>query len=137
MPNPEPGRTNPLVGERRRCLGRLGDLFDRYGVSRGVSTGDSASLDNSSATSAGGRSAGVAVGVARRVAALEAGLVHPQATENVVVREESAVGDKTSGGHVGVKFGHPCPDAVSRGWNGSLTSYCLSSPVPQHDTYSQ
>ena len=28
-------------------------------------------------------------------------------------------------------------DAVSRGWNGSLTSYCLSSPVPQHDTYSQ
>src|SRR5580693_984256 len=28
-------------------------------------------------------------------------------------------------------------DAVSRGWNGSLTSYCLSSPVPLHDTYSQ
>ena len=27
--------------------------------------------------------------------------------------------------------------AISRGWNGSLTSYCLSSPVPQQDTYSQ
>ena len=36
----------------------------------------------------------------------------PQATENVVVREESDIGDETSGGHVGVKFGHPCPDAV-------------------------
>src|SRR6266540_3578178 len=28
-------------------------------------------------------------------------------------------------------------EPVSRGLNGSLTSYCLSSPVPQHDTYSQ
>src|SRR5215203_6509751 len=28
-------------------------------------------------------------------------------------------------------------DPVSRGLNGSVTSYCLSSPVPQHDTYSQ
>src|SRR5207344_2073010 len=28
-------------------------------------------------------------------------------------------------------------EAVSRGWNGSATSYCLSSPVPQQDTYSQ
>ena len=76
-------------------------------MSRGVSTGDSASLDNSSATSAGGRSAGVAVGVARRVAALEAGLVHPQATENVVVREESDIRDKTSGGIVKL-FGNGC-----------------------------
>ena len=25
-------------------------------------------------------------------------------------------------------------DPVSTGWNGSLTSYCRSSPVPQHDT---
>jgi hypothetical protein len=30
-----------------------------------------------------------------------------------------------------------CTDPVSRGWNGSATSYCLSSPVPQQDTYSQ
>src|SRR5215216_5668477 len=28
-------------------------------------------------------------------------------------------------------------EPVSRGWNGSATSYCLSSPVPQQDTYSQ
>ena len=28
-------------------------------------------------------------------------------------------------------------EPVSLGWCGSLTSYCLSSPVPQHDTYSQ
>src|SRR6185369_13684629 len=28
-------------------------------------------------------------------------------------------------------------DPVSRGWKGSLTSNCLSSPVPQQDTYSQ
>src|ERR687893_2309794 len=29
-----------------------------------------------------------------------------------------------------------CTDPVSRGCAGSLTSYCLSSPMPQHDTYS-
>ena len=28
-------------------------------------------------------------------------------------------------------------EPVSRGLNGSATSYCLSSPVPQQDTYSQ
>src|ERR671919_1905863 len=28
-------------------------------------------------------------------------------------------------------------ELVSLGLCGSLTSYCLSSPVPQHDTYSQ
>src|SRR5215472_19374352 len=28
-------------------------------------------------------------------------------------------------------------EPVSRGRNGSVTSYCLSSPVPKHDTYSQ
>ena len=28
-------------------------------------------------------------------------------------------------------------EPVSRGWKMSLTSYCLSSPVPQQDTYSQ
>jgi hypothetical protein len=63
-------------------------------------------------TSAGGRSAGVAVRVAGRVAALEPGLVHPQAAELVAVREQSAVGDKTSCGDVGVKLGHLRPDAV-------------------------
>src|SRR5579859_1674511 len=26
-------------------------------------------------------------------------------------------------------------DPVCTGWNGSLTSYCFISPVPQHDTY--
>src|SRR6185437_16539788 len=30
-----------------------------------------------------------------------------------------------------------CTEAVSRGSNGSVTSYCLSSPVPKQDTYSQ
>src|SRR5215207_8547867 len=28
-------------------------------------------------------------------------------------------------------------DPVSRGLNGSVASYCLSSPVPQHEMYSQ
>jgi len=38
--------------------------------------------------------------------------VDPQATEVVAVWEESAVGDKTSCGEVGVEFRHPRPDAV-------------------------
>jgi hypothetical protein len=57
--------------------------------------------------------AGEAVRVAGRVAALEPGLVDPQAAEIVAVREESDIGDKTSGGHIGVELGHPCPDTTS------------------------
>ena len=43
---------------------------------------------------AGGRSAGVAVRVAGRVTALQPGLMDPQATEIVAVREESTLGTR-------------------------------------------
>src|SRR6478752_5230873 len=44
-------RTPQLISSTNSWRRTLGDLVDRYGVSRGVSPGDSASLDNSSATS--------------------------------------------------------------------------------------
>src|SRR6516225_9138048 len=69
-------------------------------------------FDRSASTSAGGRSAGVAVRVAGRVAALQPGLMHPQATEIVAMWEESGIRDQTTRGDIGVKLGHPCAGAV-------------------------
>ncbi len=45
--------------------------------------------------------------------ALQPGLMHPQATEIVAMREESDIGDKTARRDVGVEFSHPCADAVA------------------------
>lgn len=67
--------------------------------------------------------------------------MYPQATEVVTGQEEALVEGQPSSG-VGVNLRQPRADAVrvelvgpvSRGWVESDTSYCLSSPAPQHDT---